>query len=40
MYDNKLNQMLSRDDEEAIIFRGLDITKERTQLEHWQAAGN
>jgi hypothetical protein len=40
MNDDELNEMLSRNDDEANVFRDLDIARERTALEHWRAAGN
>ena len=40
MNDDELNEMLSRDEEEASVFRDLDIARERTALENWRAAGN
>ena len=40
MNDDELNEMLARNDEEAEIFRNLDIQRERSALESWRAAGN
>jgi hypothetical protein len=40
MNDNELNEMLSRNDDEANVFRNLDIAREQTALEHWRATGN
>ncbi|KAH7926188.1 hypothetical protein BV22DRAFT_1033109 [Leucogyrophana mollusca] len=39
MNDDELNEMLARNDEEANIFRDMDIKRERDALEAWRAAG-
>lgn len=40
MNDDELNEMLSRNDEEAVLFRAMDVAREREAAEHWRAAGN
>ncbi|KAH7908208.1 SNF2 family N-terminal domain-containing protein [Hygrophoropsis aurantiaca] len=40
MNDDELNEMLARNDQEVIIFRDMDIKRERDALEAWRAAGN
>ncbi|KAF5361681.1 hypothetical protein D9758_007383 [Tetrapyrgos nigripes] len=40
MNDDELNALLARSDEEAEIFRKMDMQRERDVLETWRAAGN
>jgi ATP-dependent helicase STH1/SNF2 len=40
MGDEEINAILSRSDEEIIIFRDFDIAREREAMEKWKAAGN
>ena len=40
MNDDEFNEMFARSDEEAEIFRAMDIARERDALETWRAAGN
>ncbi|EGN94088.1 hypothetical protein SERLA73DRAFT_126110 [Serpula lacrymans var. lacrymans S7.3] len=40
MNDDELNEMLARNDQEVIIFREMDLKRERDALEAWRAAGN
>lgn len=40
MNDDELNEMLARSDDEAEIFRAMDLAREREALENWRAAGN
>jgi len=40
MNDDELNEMLSRNDDEAVIFRAMDVAREREAVEHWRAAGH
>ncbi|KAJ3807011.1 SNF2-family ATP dependent chromatin remodeling factor snf21 [Lentinula aff. lateritia] len=40
MNDDELNALISRSDEEAEIFREMDIKRERDAMENWRAMGN
>lgn len=40
MNDDELNAIIKRSDEEEVIFRQMDIDRERNALEAWRAAGN
>lgn len=40
MNDEEINEIIARSDEEVIIFRELDIKRERDAAEAWKAAGN
>ena len=40
MNDEEINEIIARSEEEAVIFRELDIKRERDALERWKAAGN
>ncbi|KAJ3879309.1 SNF2-family ATP dependent chromatin remodeling factor snf21 [Lentinula edodes] len=40
MNDDELNALISRSDEEAEIFREMDIKRERDAIENWRAMGN
>ncbi|KAJ7585616.1 SNF2-family ATP dependent chromatin remodeling factor snf21 [Mycena floridula] len=40
MNDEELNAVIARSEEEAVIFRDMDIKREREQLDGWRAAGN
>ncbi|KAF8546993.1 hypothetical protein OG21DRAFT_1490621 [Imleria badia] len=40
MNDDELNEMLARNDEEGVIFRAMDLAREREALDNWRAAGN
>lgn len=40
MNDDELNELIARSDNEAKIFREMDIKRERDALEIWRAAGN
>lgn len=40
MNDEEINEIISRSDEETILFRDFDIKRERDALEAWRAAGN
>jgi len=39
MNDDELNALISRTDEEAVIFTEMDIKRERDGLENWRAQG-
>ena len=40
MNDEEINEIISRSDEESIIFREIDIQRDRDAAESWKAAGN
>lgn len=40
MNDDELNEMLARSEEEAEVFRAMDMAREREAFENWRAAGN
>ncbi|KAJ2914877.1 hypothetical protein MD484_g5545, partial [Candolleomyces efflorescens] len=40
MNDDELNELLARTDDEARVFRELDLKRERDQLENWRSIGN
>ncbi|KAG1764096.1 SNF2 family N-terminal domain-containing protein [Suillus placidus] len=40
MNDDELNEMLARNDEEVVIFRNMDLQRERDGLDAWRAVGN
>jgi ATP-dependent helicase STH1/SNF2 len=40
MNDEELNEMIARSDEEADIFRAMDLAREREALENWRIAGH
>ncbi len=40
MNDDELNELVARGDDEARIFREMDVKRERDALESWRAAGN
>lgn len=40
MNDDELNEMIARSDEEADIFRAMDLAREREALENWRIAGH
>lgn len=40
MNDDELNEMLTRNDDEAGIFRAMDLARERETLENWRATGH
>ncbi|KAJ4485467.1 SNF2-family ATP dependent chromatin remodeling factor snf21 [Lentinula aciculospora] len=40
MNDDELNALISRADEEAKVFREMDIRRERDSLDHWRNLGN
>ncbi|TCD61184.1 hypothetical protein EIP91_008809 [Steccherinum ochraceum] len=40
MNDDEINEIISRSDEESVIFREMDIQRERDAAEAWKAAGN
>jgi ATP-dependent helicase STH1/SNF2 len=40
MNDEELNGILARSDQETVIFRDIDIQRERKALEDWRATGN
>lgn len=40
MNDDELNEMLARNDDEAEIFRAMDLAREREAMDNWRAAGN
>ncbi len=40
MNDEEINEIIARSDEEAHIFRDMDIKRERDAQEAWKAAGN
>ncbi|KAI0079061.1 hypothetical protein K474DRAFT_1659535 [Panus rudis PR-1116 ss-1] len=40
MNDEEINEIIARNDQEAIIFREMDIQRERDAQEAWKAAGN
>ena len=40
MNDEEINEIIARSDEVAVIFRQIDLQRERDALEAWRAAGN
>ena len=40
MNDEEINEIIARSDEESVIFRDIDIKRERDTAEAWKAAGN
>ena len=40
MNDDEINEIIARTDDEANIFRELDVQRERDAAERWKAAGN
>ncbi|KAI0656799.1 SNF2 family N-terminal domain-containing protein [Cubamyces menziesii] len=40
MNDDEINEIIARSDEEAKLFRELDLQRERDALENWRRAGN
>ena len=40
MNDEEINEILARSDEESVIFRDMDIRRDREAQEAWKAAGN
>jgi len=40
MNDEELNELIARHESENVIFREMDIKREREALESWRAAGN
>jgi hypothetical protein len=40
MNDDEINEIIARSDEEVIIFREMDVERERLAEERWRAAGN
>jgi ATP-dependent helicase STH1/SNF2 len=40
MNDDELNMMLARSDDEIIVFREIDMQRERDALDAWRAAGH
>ncbi|THH30382.1 hypothetical protein EUX98_g3797 [Antrodiella citrinella] len=40
MNDEEINEIIARTDEETILYRELDIKRDRDALEAWKAAGN
>ncbi len=40
MNDEEINEIISRSEEESVIFRDIDIKRERDAAEAWKAAGN
>lgn len=40
MNDDELNAIIKRSDEEEILFRDMDLQREREAQENWYAAGN
>lgn len=40
MNDDELNELIARSDEENVLFREMDIKREREALEHWRNQGN
>ena len=40
MNDEEINEIIARSDEEAQLFRDLDVKRERDALEQWKAQGN
>lgn len=40
MNDDEINEILARSEEEAVIFRDMDVRREREAQEAWKAAGN
>ncbi|PIL29895.1 hypothetical protein GSI_07805 [Ganoderma sinense ZZ0214-1] len=40
MNDDEINEIISRSEEETVIFHEIDVQRERTALENWRRAGN
>ena len=40
MNDDELNEIIARTDEETVLFRQIDIQRDREAQEKWKAAGN
>ena len=40
MNDEEINEIIARSDEEGVIFREIDMQRERDAVETWKAAGN
>ncbi|KAM6491492.1 hypothetical protein JOM56_013061 [Amanita muscaria] len=40
MNDEELNELIARTEKECVIFREIDITREREIMENWRNAGN
>ncbi|KIL71095.1 hypothetical protein M378DRAFT_20506 [Amanita muscaria Koide BX008] len=40
MNDEELNELIARSEEESVLFRQMDITREREIMENWRNAGN
>ncbi|KAF9014915.1 SNF2-family ATP dependent chromatin remodeling factor snf21 [Cyathus striatus] len=40
MNDDELNELIARSDNESIVFREMDVKREREMLESWRAQGN
>lgn len=40
MNDDELNELIARSDHEGVMYREMDIQRERDAQEHWRALGN
>ena len=40
MNDDEINEIISRSEEESVIFHEIDMQREREALENWRRAGN
>ena len=40
MNDEEINEIIARSDEESVIFREIDLQRDRDAVDKWKAAGN